>query len=257
MSEKGPVHDLFQGRQLGRVGERPALTGSQLRAAERRLVERLEGKGFPSSWIERNLLELLAGASEEYARWLDEHEPDESPAGWLSARAYRSALNLPAEDGDEGHIPSSQEPRELPARPSRGGPRPVLPRWFITGLAATVCGLAVSVALSLPRHDGSPRTRFREQTHALAHRRSPETVAIGPSIPLGRGGPHRPTHHRLAKAKMISEPAKAKIETDEGSAGSHDGGWGSEPDSPPAQEATPSPPPVSPAGAQVREEFGL
>jgi RNA polymerase sigma factor (sigma-70 family) len=51
-------------------------------------------KGFPLAWVNRNVVDLLAQASLEYAEWLGNHESAESPVGWLVTCAYRRGLNL-------------------------------------------------------------------------------------------------------------------------------------------------------------------
>lgn len=79
----------------GREGSRgEAVTGAQLREAERGFIGILRSKGFPGAWVDHNALDLLAQASSEYAAWLKTHEPEENPVGWLITCAYRRALNL-------------------------------------------------------------------------------------------------------------------------------------------------------------------
>lgn len=79
-------------RHRARGGGAP--TGEQLREAERGFLSLLRAKGFPAAWIDRNAIDLLAQASSEYAAWMQEHEPEERPVGWLITCAYRRAINL-------------------------------------------------------------------------------------------------------------------------------------------------------------------
>ncbi|MET0558900.1 MAG: sigma-70 family RNA polymerase sigma factor [Solirubrobacterales bacterium] len=73
---------------------RTALSGAHLREAERGFVAMLRAKGFPAVWIDANVIDLMAQAASEYARWLTDHEPEPNPAGWLIVCAYRRAVNL-------------------------------------------------------------------------------------------------------------------------------------------------------------------
>jgi RNA polymerase sigma factor (sigma-70 family) len=77
----------------GRKGAAEALTGAQLREAERGFLAMLRARGFPGAWVERNSLDLLAQASSEYTAWIRGHEPEENPVGWLITCAYRRAVN--------------------------------------------------------------------------------------------------------------------------------------------------------------------
>lgn len=77
----------------GGKGPAEALTGAQLREAERGFVAMLRAKGFPRAWVERNSLDLSAQAASEYTAWMRDHEPEENPVGWLITCSYRRAVN--------------------------------------------------------------------------------------------------------------------------------------------------------------------
>lgn len=77
----------------GKKGGAEAVTGAQLREAERGFVAMLRAKGFPWAWVERNSLDLSAQAASEYTAWMRDHEPEENPVGWLITCSYRRAVN--------------------------------------------------------------------------------------------------------------------------------------------------------------------
>lgn len=80
------------------AGSEP-LTGAHLREAQRALIGMFRKKGFPADWVNRNAVDLLAQASLEYSEWLESHEPEENPVGWLITCAYRRGLNLLTSQG--------------------------------------------------------------------------------------------------------------------------------------------------------------
>lgn len=80
-------------------GGRDAVTGAHLREAQRALIAMFRSKGFPVAWVNRNVVDLLAQASLEYTVWLESHQPEENPVGWLVTCAYRRGLNLLSSQG--------------------------------------------------------------------------------------------------------------------------------------------------------------
>jgi|GEM_PF-5150498 len=103
-----PGPDLIDQQQ-----RREAVTGPQLREAERAFRAMLRAKGFPAAWIDRNLLDLLAQASGEYASWLGDHEPEENPVGWLVTCAYRRAVRHEQGPTPEGELLGDERQRRL------------------------------------------------------------------------------------------------------------------------------------------------
>lgn len=75
-------------------GREEAVTGAHLREAQRALICMFRDKGFPATWINANVIDLLAQANVEYIEWLERHEPEQNPVGWLITCAYRRGLNL-------------------------------------------------------------------------------------------------------------------------------------------------------------------
>ena len=79
--------------------KRDAVTAAHLRESQRSLILMFRSKGFPVAWVNRNAIDLLAQANVEYMEWLERHEPEQSPVGWLVTCAYRRGLNLLTSQG--------------------------------------------------------------------------------------------------------------------------------------------------------------
>lgn len=96
---KHPSAPIRKGWGAGVSAGSDPLTGTHLREAQRALIGKFRNEGFPADWVNRNAVDLLAQASLEYSEWLESHEPEENPVGWLITCAYRRGLNLLTSQG--------------------------------------------------------------------------------------------------------------------------------------------------------------
>jgi hypothetical protein len=276
--------------------EGDTVTGAHLREAQKALIRKLRGEGIPMSWVNRNAIDLLARASFDYSEWLESHEAEENPVGWLVTCAYRHGLNQSSSQqgerlGSESidadpdiageSIPTPErdplaEVGDSSSAATTGRARLAL---SLCGAAAVavVCALVAGIAPSGPsakrpyepsrpssKVQEAPPTSVAEQTGSESQRasHSPDRPRKSPirRAKFAGASDHSERGREATEAVTVQHQSRnQEIETfgPEGDAGSPI----PPPPSPPTGEpGSPAPPPRSapPAsGAAVEAEFGL